>query len=114
MSKFKVGDRVSHKILKDRQGVITSIGRYAIGEQWYWVKYDGCLETSSGDYERENDLKLIKDDEYEELKKDVEILLDVYLSSRIMTSKEIKRFSERHSDIIKTQSVKEILKKRGK
>lgn len=51
--------------------------------------------------------------EIEELKKDVEILLNIYLQNREMNKKEIERFSKRHYDIIEKQNAKTALK-RGK
>lgn len=58
--------------------------------------------------------KKVMNKEEKELKKDIEILLNIYLSNRDMNRKEIKRFSERHFDIIEKQNAKNTLKRRGK
>lgn len=52
--------------------------------------------------------------EIKELKRDIEILLNIYMSNREMNKKEIKRFSERYYDIIEKQNAKNTLKRRGK
>ena len=52
--------------------------------------------------------------EEKELKKDVEILLNIYISNRKMNRKEIKRFSDRHFDIIEKQNAKRTLQRAGK
>lgn len=61
--------------------------------------------------ENDNYMKTCKNSEEKELKKDVEILLNLYIQGRKMNSKEIKRFSNRHFDIIEKQNAKNILKK---
>ena len=50
--------------------------------------------------------------EEKELRKDIEILLNIYLANRKMNRKEIKRFSDRQFDIIEKQNAKNTLKRR--
>lgn len=120
MNKFKKGDKVIiNEIITPVQGVVSSvINRGLFSETLYDVlDCDGKMHSLVHEF----NLILIKEEgekkmtnEEKELKKDIEILLNIYLSDRSMTNKEIKRFSERHFDIIEKQNAKNTLKKRSK
>lgn len=128
MSKFKVGDKVVyHKSWWYDRGIIDHISKID-NELYYGIKFfsgnyqlaqEHEIELLEKNKNNENDKKLEKGEkvmsnEEKELKKDVEILLNIYLSDRPMNRKEIKRFSERHYDVIEKQNAKNTLKKRGK
>ena len=117
MSKFKTGDLVyfmggfSRRYCRiiNTPGILSCL--YTLvdvnnGSTWYAHEYDMDLILKGGQEDMKNDEK--------ELKKDVEILLNIYLQNRDMNKKEIKRFSERHFDIIEKQNAKNTLKRRGK
>ena len=112
MSKLNVGDRVlcNEPLLFGEGTVINNLGL-----NYYRVKFDsGLVETLHSHkliLKNKRGDKMMNGEE-KELKKDIEILLNIYLSNRDMNKKEIKRFSERHFDIIEKQNAKETLKKR--
>lgn len=128
MFEFNVGDKV---VYTNRFYTCVSKKGEVVGiEHSVWNNsYDIKLESGSIVTAREDELFLIKNkkvkmndekekvkmnNEEKELKKDVEILLGIYLNNRDMNKKEIKRFSERHFDIIEKQNAKRTLKRRGK
>ena len=130
MNKFKVGDKVRtiNHIFYNYEGVIKSCPK--IGVNFYEVIDNDNVRH----YEYEESLfllerveceveckKTIKErifgktmNEEKELKKDVEILLNIYINNRKMNRKEIKRFSDRHFDIIEKQNAKRTLQRAGK
>lgn len=119
MSKIKVGDLVYYNdglytireaIVKEVHGMFLESNRYTIelvdNKTTLFVSEKRLIKREGVDKTMSNEEK--------ELKKDVEILLNIYLSNRKMSRKEIKRFSERHFDIIEKQNAKNTLKRRGK
>ena len=48
-----------------------------------------------------------------QLKEDIEILLDIYISNRKMTKKEIENFSNRYSSLIEKSNAKKLLDKKS-
>lgn len=117
MSKFKAGDLVYFmggfsrrycRIIDTPRilGYLYTLVDVNSGSTLYAHEYDMDLILKGGQEDMKNDEK--------ELKKDVEILLNIYLQNRDMNKKEIKRFSERHFDIIEKQNAKNTLKRRGK
>ncbi len=128
MFKFNIGDKVVYTDKCNKsysmKGEVISVNRIAFDDI-----YDVKLENGSVVIAMKDELFLIKNkkvktnnekekvkmnNEEKELKKDVEILLGIYLNNRDMNKKEIKRFSERHFDIIEKQNAKRTLKRRGK
>jgi len=120
MSRFKKGDKVIiSKGINLIQGTINSVNKTPFSSPNYDIlDYDGNLHFCINEWQ----MTLIKEpkeenkmsSEEKELKKDIEILLNIYLSNRSMNRKEIKRFSERHFDIIEKQNAKNTLKRRDK
>ena len=121
MNKFKKGDKVIiNESITPIQGVISSIANGGFFSETLYnvVDYNGRMHSLVREFnliliEEEEGKKKMSNEE-KELKKDIEILLNIYLSDRPMTNKEIKRFSERHFDIIEKQNAKNTLKKRSK
>lgn len=125
MSKFKIGDRVKiTNFFGNKMGIVIEV--FTGSCTMYKIKYDNGFTGVEFEYNLsiielapqksiiEKVLnKNMKNNEEKELKKDVEILLNIYLSNRDMNKKEIKRFSERHFDIIEKQNAKNTLKRRG-
>lgn len=116
MFKFNVGDEVFY--LNRKCTVLTAYKGFLVNT--YTCKEDKTLGRVYYNID-ENLLTLIekKEDinmsnEEKELRKDIEILLNIYLSNREMNKKEIKRFSERYFDIIEKRNAKNTLKRRGK
>lgn len=113
--KFNIGDKVNYL---DKVCII--MGRYkGFLYNTYTCKEDIIFGNYYNDIPEEQ-LKLIKKEavkrmtnEEKELRKDIEILLNIYLANRKMNRKEIKRFSDRYFDIIEKQNAKNTLKRRG-
>lgn len=118
---FHLGDKVIYNgfYTKEAIGTIIQIEQQGADFPIYTIltsngcKYRG-YSCSLRLIESTKKEKKVMNKEEKELKKDIEILLNIYLSNRDMNRKEIKRFSERHFDIIEKQNAKNTLKRRGK